>query len=109
MSFQITLVMFNSSPPEKMAAILADDNFRCIFLNESDRIPIWISLKLVPKSPIDNKLVLVQVITGWQNVPCLFFKWLTPEGQVHIALYINHKSWSQNYIYKMTIIFPWDL
>ena len=31
---------------EKMAAILADDNFKCIFLNENDRIPISISLNL---------------------------------------------------------------
>ena len=47
-----------------MAAILADDNFKCIFLNESDRIPIQISLKLVPRSAIDNKSALVQVMAG---------------------------------------------
>ena len=34
----ITLV--NSSPPDKMAVILADDILKCIFLNESDKIPI---------------------------------------------------------------------
>ena len=38
-----------------MAAILADDNFKNIFLNGDDRIPIRISLKFIPKSPIDNK------------------------------------------------------
>ena len=37
----------NSSPPHKLAAILADDIFKRIFLNESDRIPIQISLFLV--------------------------------------------------------------
>ena len=42
-----------------MAAIMADDIFRCIFLNEKDRIPIRISLKFVPSSPIDNKPVLI--------------------------------------------------
>ena len=42
-----------------MAPILADDNFRCIFLNENDRIPIRISLKFVLKSPINNKPALV--------------------------------------------------
>ena len=42
-----------------MAAILADDNFRCIFMNENDRIPVRISLKFVPKSPIENKAALV--------------------------------------------------
>ena len=49
----------------KMAAILAD-NFKCIFLNENHRIPIRISLKFVPKSPIDNKQALVQVM-AWRR------------------------------------------
>ena len=53
-------------PLDKMAAILADDNFKCILLNENDRIPIWISLKFVLRSPIDNKPGLVQVTT-WRR------------------------------------------
>ena len=52
----------NSSPLDKMAAILADDIFNRIFLNENVRIPIQISLKLVPMSPNDNKPSLVQVM-----------------------------------------------
>ena len=32
-----------------------DDIFKCIFLNENDKIPIQISIKFVPRSPIDNK------------------------------------------------------
>ena len=43
-----------------MAAILAD-NLKCIFLNENDRILIRISLKFVPKSPMNHKSALVQV------------------------------------------------
>ena len=46
-----------------MAAILADEILNCIFLNENDRIPIQISLKCVPRSPIANKPALVQVMT----------------------------------------------
>ena len=46
-----------------MAAILADI-FECIFLNENDRIPIQISLKFVPRSPIDNTPALVQLMAG---------------------------------------------
>ena len=45
-----------------MAAILADDNFKCILLNENDRITIRISVKFVPRSPIDNRPALVQVM-----------------------------------------------
>ena len=44
-----------------MATIFADDIFKWIFLNENDRIPIQLSLKFVPRSPIDNKTALVQV------------------------------------------------
>ena len=45
-----------------MRVILADDIFNCINLNENDRIPIHISLKYVPMSPIDNKAAFVQVM-----------------------------------------------
>ena len=50
-----------------MVAILTDDNFKCIFLNEKDRIPIRISLKFVPRSPIDNKPALDQVM-AWHRI-----------------------------------------
>ena len=49
-----------------MAAILADNKFKCIFLNEKYRISIRISLKFVPKGPIDNKPALVQVM-AWRR------------------------------------------
>ena len=49
-----------------MAAILADDTFKCVFLNENDKILIRFSLKLVPRSPIDNKSVSVQVM-AWRQ------------------------------------------
>ena len=53
-------------PLDKMVAILADDNFKYISLSEYDRIPICISLKIIPKSPIDNKPSLVQVM-AWRR------------------------------------------
>ena len=49
-----------------MAAILADDIFKCILLNRKDKTPIKISLKLVPRGPIDNKPALVQVMV-WRR------------------------------------------
>ena len=56
-----------------MAAILADYIFKYISLNENDKIPIQISLKLVPRIPIDNNPALVQVIarrrTGDKPLP----------------------------------------
>ena len=50
-----------------MAAIFADNIFKCIFLNENDIIPIQISLKFFPRSPIDNKPALVQVM-AWRRI-----------------------------------------
>ena len=42
-----------------MAAILAEDIFKCIFVNENDRIQIKIPLKFVPEDPVDNNPALV--------------------------------------------------
>ena len=56
-----------------MTFILADDIFKCIFLNENDRISVQIPLKFVPKCPINNESVLVQVMacrrTGAKPLP----------------------------------------
>ena len=52
-------------PVNKMASILAEGIFTCIFLNVNVKIAIIISLKFVPKGPIDNKWALVQVM-AWQ-------------------------------------------
>ena len=54
------------SPLDKIAAILADDNFKCFFLHENDKNPIRISLKFVPMRPIDGKPTLVQVL-AWRR------------------------------------------
>ena len=59
-------IVLTHLPLDKMAAILADDIFKCIFLNEKNKIPIQISLKLVPRGPIDNKPALVQVMV-WRR------------------------------------------
>ena len=48
----------------KTASIFADDILKCISL--IDRIPIEISLKFVPTSPIDNKPALDQVM-AWRR------------------------------------------
>ena len=42
-----------------MAAIVGDDSFICILLNENVWFSIKISPTFVPKSPIDNNAALV--------------------------------------------------
>ena len=56
----------NHLPLDKMAAILQDDIFKCIFLKENVRISIKIPLKFVPKGPINNFAALVQIM-AWRR------------------------------------------
>ena len=49
--FNSTLKKSTHLPLDKMAAILSDDIFKRIFLNENVRIFIKVSLKFVPKGP----------------------------------------------------------
>ena len=65
-SIKIITFLFNLSPPGQNGHHFADDTFKCIFLNENVRISIKISLKFVPKGPIDNKAALVQVM-AWRS------------------------------------------
>ena len=44
----------------------ADDIFKCIFVNENVWIPVKISLKYVPKGPINNIPALVQIM-AWRR------------------------------------------
>ena len=53
-------------PLEKMVEILADDNLKCILLNENGRIPIRNSLKFVLMCAIDNTSALVQTM-AWRR------------------------------------------
>ena len=50
---------FNTLRPRQNGRHFADDIFKCIFLNENVWIPIEISLKFVPKGPVDNIPALV--------------------------------------------------
>ena len=44
-----------------------NDIFKCIFLNENTWISIKISLKFVPRGPINNILALVQIMARRQT------------------------------------------
>ena len=60
------LIHSHLSPLYKIAVILADDIFKCIFLNENEWLLIQLSLKFAPRSPIDNKPALVQAM-AWRR------------------------------------------
>ena len=60
------LILVNLSPLGQNGGNLADDIFKCIFINENFYISIQISLKFVPRAPIDNKPALVEVM-AWRR------------------------------------------
>ena len=57
---------FNSLRPRQNRRHFADDIFKCIFFNETIWILIKISLKFVPKGPINNIPALVQIM-AWRR------------------------------------------
>ena len=57
----------HSSPPDKMAANLADNILKCNFMNEMFCVLTKISLQFVPYDLIDNSPALVQIM-GWRRI-----------------------------------------
>ena len=56
----------NTLRPRQNGRHFADDIFKCISLNENASIVIKISLKFVPKGPINNIPALVQIM-AWRR------------------------------------------
>ena len=56
----------NSLRPRQNGHYNADDIFKCIFLNENVWFPTKISLKFVPKGPINNIQALVLIMV-WRR------------------------------------------
>ena len=55
-------VVVNTLSPKQNGRHFVDDTFKCIFLNKNVRILIKISLKFVPKGPINNIPALVKIM-----------------------------------------------
>ena len=62
-----SLPSFNTLRPRQNGSHFADDIFKCIFLNENIWISIKISLKFVPKGPINNIPALDQIM-AWRRL-----------------------------------------
>ena len=61
-----SFVGINTLRPRQNGRHFADDVFKCIFLNENVWISIKISLKFVPKGPINNIPAMVQIM-AWRR------------------------------------------
>ena len=64
--FYVFFIAFNTLRPREDGRHFPDDIFNCIFLNEKVWILIKISLKFVPKGPINNIPSLVQIM-AWRR------------------------------------------
>ena len=60
----IAITMTLTLRPTHNGRHFADDIFKCIFLNENASIAIKISLKFVPKGPINNTPSFVQIMAS---------------------------------------------
>ena len=60
-------IFLNSSPLGQNCCQFTDNIFKCIFLNENVWISIMISLKFVPKGPINYILALDQIM-AWCRI-----------------------------------------
>ena len=58
--------VLNTLRPRRNRRHFADDIFKCIFLNENVLISIQISLKFIPKGPINYIPALVQIM-AWRR------------------------------------------
>ena len=65
-SHNIITHTFNTLRPKQDGRHFPDDIFKCIFLNENVQISIKISLKFVPKGPINNIPALVRIM-AWRR------------------------------------------
>ena len=65
-SESLLCLQLNTLRPRQNGRHFADDSFKRIFLNENSRILIKISIKFVPKGPINNNPALVQIM-AWRR------------------------------------------
>ena len=66
MHFPFLSVSFNTLRPRQNGRYFPDDIFKSIFLNDNVWISIAVSLKFVPRGPINNIPALVQIM-AWRR------------------------------------------
>ena len=57
------MLLFANLPPEQNGRHFADNTFKCLFMDEALNILIQISLKFIPRGPLEKKPDLVQVLS----------------------------------------------
>ena len=91
-NFGFCTSMLNTFRPRQNGRQFADDSFKRILLNENIRIAMKISLKFIPKGPINNIPAFVQIIYLSLSEPMMVSllmhicvtgpQWVKPENHV---------------------------
>ena len=116
------LIAFNTLRLRQNGRHFADDIFKCIFLNENVWISAKMSLKFVPKGPINNISTLVQIMAWRHPGDKLLSEPMMVRLPMHICVtrpqWVNHitmNHWtmeSMNVLIKTKLltfsIFLWD-
>ena len=108
--------ILNTLRPRQNGCHFTDDILMCFFLNENIWIPIKISLKFVPKGPINNIPALVQIM-AWHRPgnktlsEPIMFSLLTPicvtPPQWVNCLHAEIGSRKYKYVFAVYIIHPY--
>ena len=88
--------LLNTLRPRQNGRHYPDDIFKCIFLNENAWIPIKISLKFVPKGPINKIPALVQIM-AWRRSgdKPLSEQWWLVYWRIYASLGLNELTFHQ--------------
>ena len=91
------VIKFNTLRPRQNGRHFADDTFKCIFFYENVGISIKISLKFVPKGPINNIPALVQEMAWRLSGDKSLTEPMVVKLQTHICVtrphWVNGLSW----------------
>ena len=89
--FDSSVAPFNTFRPWQNGSHYTDNIFKCILLNQNVKISIKISLKFVPKDPIDNIPSLVQIM-AWRPTG---YKPLSEPMMVRLPMhiYVTQPQW----------------
>ena len=95
-----TVFCINTLRPRQNGRHFADDMFKCIFLNENVWIPIEISLKCVPKVPINNIPSLVQIMAWRRSGDKSLSEPMMDSLLTHIC--VTRPQWAKSYMGQVT-------
>ena len=99
------LPYLKTSKPRQNGRHFADSIFKCVFLSDNIWILINISLKFVPKAPINNILVLVQIMAWhWWKIFWHIHVYACRHQWVKSSVCNSFKDWSPvGFMYRSPI------